>query len=243
MQRILLFGSLLAAGVVGGGLLTLCLLGGQPAKPVQTPDGPHFAQELPAPSLQGTGMPIQTSPLATAKVSSVTRTSSPGTSASLPSEPVSSISSNQPRANAVPTSGKAANRPVSQSTSSGGSRPSGMTSSSANPVSTTISSAAPVQNQKTGSDQAVELPLPAAFVPAPAGEQTTAAQQAAVKNLQQQFNSAIAPYAQTATDAVYADQWMTAQWLSDQMFKTTMGQQAFLARERQANMHGLPSQP
>ena len=58
-----------------------------------------------------------------------------------------------------------------------------------------------------------------------------------MQNLQQQFNSDIAPYAQTATDAVYEEKWKTAKWLNDQMYKALMGQQAFLALERQAYLN------
>ena len=228
--------------MVGGGIVTYCFLGGAglPAKPVQVPDAAASALEFPAASRQGISAAIQPAPLAGTKVSSVACSSSPVAEQPAPGAPVFSITTDQFRANVRVQghSGKAGDRATDQSAGSG----TGKMRASPVPGPTALS-AAGAQRPPDVVEQVVELPLPAAFVPAPAGEPTTAAQLAAVQSLQQQFNEAVNPYAQTATDAVYEQKWTSAQRQNDQMFNALMGQQAFLARERQANMNGQPSQP
>lgn len=241
-------------GMAAGGGIMFCfpVARGLPANPVQAaPEASPSARELPLSSQQGMSTASQAlpaSPLPGTKSSAAAPAIAAGTARPLPIALPSSISTSPhgTRKGGELHAGKtAANLLAEQSANPVGARSGGMVPSS--PVqSTTVApsfSSAPVQNQPGSSEQVVELPLPAAFVPSPAGAPATTAQQAAVQSLQQQFNNAVAPYVQTASDTVYAQKWMTAQWQSDQMFKALMGQQAFLLRQQQANLQGGQSQP
>jgi len=232
----------MAAG--GGIMFYFRVARGLPANPAQVlaPEALPSARELALSSRQGMDAASQSAPalpIPGTKSSVAATAIAAGTSQPLPLALPSSIltSSHGTRAGGELHAGKtAADLPADQGAGPIVARSGGMATSSV-PAPTGIPSSAPVQNQPTVSEQVVELPLPVAFVPSPSGEQTTTAQKAVVQNLQQQFNNAVAPYEQTASDAVYAQKWMSAQWQSNQMFKALMGQQAFLARERQANLN------
>ena len=105
----------------------------------------------------------------------------------------------------------------------------------------------PIAAQEASStpDTAAVVPqakFPAAFVEPDPAAPLTAAQEQTVKILQKEFIDAIGGPDQAPADPEYFRRWQTARSESDQRFKTLFGVQAFLERERLANVAGIGAQ-
>ena len=91
-------------------------------------------------------------------------------------------------------------------------------------------------------EAAAALPLaklPAVFVEPDPAAPLTETQVEAAKLLQNEFIDAIGGTDQDPADPEYFRRWHSAKSESDQRFKALFGVQAFLARERAANMAGV----
>ena len=107
----------------------------------------------------------------------------------------------------------------------------------------TVAAAPPVQAASSSPHATAEaVPLakmPAIFVEPDPAAPLTETQKETVKVLQKEFIEALGGSDQDPADPEYFRRWQTAAWESDQRFKTLFGVQAFLARERAANMAGV----